>query len=142
MKCQHCEKNEATFYMKRTVNGRTVQVHLCHHCAQELGYAAVIPAVGRSFFHDPFALLHNGLFDGLASGLLTEFPAPGNTLEQAREAAQKREEDNLLSAEESRACDLQRRRNALQYQLQSAVAAENYEEAARLRDELRALPNV
>ena len=34
----------------------------------------------------------------------------------------------------------ERRRNALQEQLKSAVESENYEEAARLRDELRALP--
>lgn len=140
MKCQHCEKNEATFYMKRTVNGRSMEAHLCHRCAEELGCAAALPRVSRSFFRDPFALLREDWFGGLTSGLLTEFPAPGNTLDEARETVQRKETDNLLGEEERCTYDLQRRRNALQYQLQSAVAAENYEEAARLRDELRALP--
>ena len=35
----------------------------------------------------------------------------------------------------------QRQRNALQEQLKAAVESENYEEAARIRDELRALPS-
>ena len=78
--------------------------------------------------------------DEAASRLLTEFPAPGNTLAEAQETAEQKAERGLISEEESRAFDLQRRRNALQYQLREAVDAENYEEAARLRDELRALP--
>ncbi len=140
MKCQHCGKNDATFYMKRTVNGHTTQAHLCHHCAGELGYAAAIPSVSRSFFRDPFALLRGDWFDGIASGLLTEFPSPGNALDEARDTVEKRAEDHLLSVEEGRVYEVQCRRNALQYQLQSAVEEENYEEAARLRDALRALP--
>ena len=142
MKCQHCGKNEATFYMKRTVNGRSMEVHLCHRCAGEKGYTAALRPAHRSFFRDPFALLRDERFGDLASGLLTEFPAPGNTLDEAREAVQQKEADNLLGEEERRTYDLQRRRNALQYQLHSAVAAENYEEAARLRDALRALPQL
>ena len=69
----------------------------------------------RGFFRDPFSLLSDSFFDGFASRLLTEFPAPGNTLREAQEAVeQPREEANLLSEEESRSLDLQRRRNALQ----------------------------
>ena len=140
MKCQHCGKNEATFYYQSTVNGRTAQAHLCARCAQELGYARSWEAMHRDFFRDPFSLLHDSFFDGAARRMLTEFPAPGNTLAEAEEAARPREEGNLLSEEECRAYDPQRRRNALQLQLDAAVAAENYEEAARVRDELRALP--
>ena len=94
----------------------------------------------RGFFRDPFSLMADDFFGGFASRLLTEFPAPGNTLAEAQETAQPREENNLLSQEESRAYDLQRQRNALQLQLRQALDTENYEEAARLRDELRALP--
>jgi excinuclease UvrABC helicase subunit UvrB len=91
----------------------------------------------RRMFRDPFSLWNDPFFDGFASRLLTEFPAPGNTLEEAK-AEQK--DEGILSETESRSFDLQRRRNALQHQLHDAIAAENYEEAARLRDELRALP--
>lgn len=140
MKCQHCGKNEATFYYKSTVNGHTTEARVCQHCAEELGYTRALQPMRRGFFRDPFALLSDSFFDGFASRLLTEFPAPSNTLAEAQETAEQKAERGLISEEESRAFDLQRRRNALQYQLREAVDAENYEEAARLRDELRALP--
>lgn len=140
MKCQHCGKNEATFYYQSTVNGRTTQAHLCAACAEELGYARSWETMHRDFFRSPFSLLRDSFFDAAAQRLLTEFPAPGNTLAEAEAVTAPREEGNLLSQEECRAYDLQRRRNALQLQLEQAVAAENYEEAARIRDELRALP--
>ena len=140
MKCQHCGKHEATFYYQSTVNGRTSQAHLCARCTEELGCARSWESMHRDFFRAPFSLLRDSFFDGAARRMLTEFPAPGNTLAEAESAADPQEEGNLLSQEECRAYDLQRRRNALQLQLEAAVAAENYEEAARVRDELRALP--
>lgn len=141
MKCQHCGKNEATIYYKSTVNGRTTEAHVCPACAGELGYDRALHDLerrSRRMFRDPFSLLSDPFFDGFASRLLTEFPAPGNTLEEAK--AEKKDE-GILSDAERRTFDLQRRRNALQHQLHDAIAAENYEEAARLRDAIRALPN-
>lgn len=142
MKCQHCGKNEATFYYKSTVNGRTTEARLCEHCAEALGYADSLrpmAMLGEGFFAHPFSVMEP-FFGGLASRLLTEFPAPGNTLEEARQTAQPKAEPQLIPEEERRAFDLQRRRNALQERLKAAIAEENYEEAARVRDELRALP--
>ena len=37
MKCEHCGKNEATFFYKSSVNGHVTQVHLCQDCAQAPG---------------------------------------------------------------------------------------------------------
>lgn len=141
MKCQHCGKNEATIYYKSTVNGRTTEAHVCPACAGELGYDRALHDLerrSRRMFRDPFSLWSDPFFDGFASRLLTEFPAPGNTLEEAK-AEQK--DEGILSDAERRTFDLQRQRNALQHQLHDAIAAENYEEAARLRDEIRGLPN-
>ena len=141
MKCQHCGKNEATIYYKSTVNGRTTEAHVCPACAGELGYDRALHDLerrSRRMFRDPFSLLSDPFFDGFASRLLTEFPAPGNTLEEAKA---ERKDEGILSDAERRTFDLQRQRNALQHQLHDAIAAENYEEAARLRDVIRALPN-
>ena len=141
MKCQHCGTNEATIYYKSTVNGRTTEAHVCPACAGELGYDRALHDLerrSRRMFRQPFGLLRDPFFDGFASHLLTEFPAPGNTLEEAKTA---QKDEGILSDAESRTFDLQRQRNALQHALQDAIAAENYEEAARLRDEIRALPN-
>lgn len=142
MKCQHCGKNDATFYYRRTVNGHTTQAHLCHECAGKLEAVSAhklhsLGAFNDDFFARPFAAM-DAFFGSAASRLLTEFPAPGNTL---ADAAQEKQEDTLLSPDEQRAFAAQCRRNALEQQLKNAVAAENYEEAARLRDELRTLGN-
>ena len=139
MKCQHCGKKEATFYYKSTVNGRTIEAHVCPDCAAEQGYDKVFHDMhrrSRRMFRDPFSLLSDPFFDRM----LTEFPAPGNTLAEAKDTAAQKTERSILPEEESRSFDLQRQRNALEYRLRQAVDAENYEEAARLRDELRALP--
>lgn len=37
MLCQHCNQNEATTHIKKNMNGQREEMHLCAHCAQELG---------------------------------------------------------------------------------------------------------
>ena len=79
-------------------------------------------------------------FNGFGSRMLTEFPEPVDVLGQARESVPAAEEhSDLLPKDEQDALTKQRKRNALQTQLNLAVEAERFEEAAKLRDELRAL---
>ena len=120
MKCEHCGKNEATFFYKSNVNGHVTQVHLCQDCAQAMGYTSALrrsirptSLFGDDFWSRPFSLLEP-FMDSFGSRMLTEFPEPALRYE----------------------C----KRNSLQERLKAAVESENYEEAARLRDELRALP--
>ena len=142
MKCERCGRKEATFYYQSNINGRVTQVHLCPDCAAELGYADRLyqsfrPS-RRSFF-DPFSLLEDF---GMLSNRMTEFPAP---LEEAARVAAGIEEApdapaGLVGRDEQVRLQKERQRNALQAQLQAAIDSENYEEAARLRDELKKLP--
>lgn len=37
MLCQHCNQNEATTHIKKNINGQHQELHLCSHCAKELG---------------------------------------------------------------------------------------------------------
>lgn len=37
MKCQHCNEKEATTYIKKNINGKVTEMHLCSECAKELG---------------------------------------------------------------------------------------------------------
>ncbi len=145
MKCEHCGRNEATFHYQRTVNGQTEEAHLCPKCAAELGYDA---GFGGGFdemlddtFGSVFSLLPSmfgglgGFFDGpqltpAARRTLQLVPAPDEPIYET---------ESLLDEAEGTALRQERERNALQVQLQQAVASENYEEAARLRDELKRL---
>ena len=139
MKCEHCGRNEATFFYKSSVNGRVTQVHLCQDCARRMGYTDSLrrsmqpmSLFGDGFFGSPFSLLEP-FMDGFETRMLTEFPEP-------RAPRQQEEKSGLVDKAQQDALRSERRRNALQEQLKSAVESENYEEAARLRDELRALP--
>ncbi len=52
MKCQHCNNNEATTYIKKNINGRVTEMHLCSECAAELGVMEEFSP--ESFFNDTF----------------------------------------------------------------------------------------
>ena len=145
MRCDRCGKNEATFYYKSNINGKVTQVHLCPQCAEELGYTDSFRSAGMTgglfgdFFSRPFGMLEP-FFNGFGSRMLTEFPEPVDVLGQARESTPAAEEQgDLLPKDEQDALTKQRKRNALQTQLNLAVEAERFEEAAKLRDELKAL---
>ena len=49
MLCQHCNKNEANMHMKRIINGRAAEVHLCSDCARSLGYGEACSGFGLGF---------------------------------------------------------------------------------------------
>lgn len=145
MRCDRCGKNEATFYYKSNINGKVTQVHLCPQCAKELGYTDSFRSAGMTgglfgdFFSRPFGMLEP-FFSGLGSRMLTEFPEPVDVLGQARESTPAQEDTgDLLPRDEQDALTRQRKRNALQTQLNLAVQEERFEEAAKLRDELKAL---
>ena len=146
MKCERCGKNEATFYDKSSINGKVTELHLCPECAEALGYTESLRSTWRrplslfddDFFSRPFGLLEP-LFDGFGTRLLTEFPQPDQPdAEVSIPTPQPRR--GLVSDEEQKALQSERRRNALRSQLDAAVREERYEDAARLRDELRSLP--
>ena len=146
MKCQNCGKNEATFYYKSNINGRVMESHLCPQCARQLGLVQDMRRPMMSSFWDdddfftrPFRMLEP-LLGGFGSPLLTEFPEPVDVTRQAQQAVAEAPEDALVDKAEQERFSLQRQRNALQTQLCHAVEAEDFESAAKLRDQLKALP--
>ena len=110
--------------------------------AEELGYTDRLYQTlrpSRRSFLDPFSLLEDF---GMLSNRMTEFPAP---LEEAARTAAGIEEEptvpaGLVGRDEQARLQKERQRNALENQLKAAIDSENYEEAARLRDELKKLP--
>ena len=145
MKCQNCGKNEATFYYRSSINGRVMESHLCPECARQLGLVQDMRRPMMSSFWDddffarPFRMLEP-LLGGFGSRLLTEFPEPVDVTRQAQQAVAEAPEDALVDKAEQERFSLQRQRNALQTQLRHAVEAEDFESAAKLRDQLKALP--
>ncbi len=139
MRCEHCGRNEATFHYQRTVNGRSTEAHLCPRCARELGYDTGFDNFGG--FDSVFSLLPSmlGGFDSFfdepqltsaARRTLQLTPAPDEPVYET---------ESLLDEAEGEALRRECARNSLNARLKNAVAAEDYEEAARLRDELKKL---
>ena len=160
MLCQNCGKYEATTHIKRIVNGEATEAHLCSDCARALGYDSVFPDFGfnfsdmlGSFFNEAtVGALSNGIVrcekcgstfnDIVRSGrmgcgdcystfydkLLPSFERiHGRTHHEGKKANTSPEIKKLSKTEE------------LKENLKQAVEAQNYEEAARLGDEIKKL---
>lgn len=109
MKCQYCNHNEAenTFIIR--FPGGEQEIHLCEECTQKA--------------KEYYEMARQGSPMG-------DFPAWGS------DAAQRRTGEAPFPADAGTAIKQRRRLNGLRARMQEAIAAEHYEEAARLRDEI------
>lgn len=147
MKCSHCGKNDASCHYSMSVNGRRTELWLCGECAEELGiHRELYRDFGSMFsdffnggnlfgsmFDDDFGLLTSVmprmeiLLDGCSAGT----QAPPETETKPAAASPSRDEDTAFSR--------RRELNRLRREMRHAAATENFEEAAKLRDRIRAL---
>lgn len=138
MRCDRCGKNEATFYYKSNINGKVTQVHLCPQCAEELGYTDSFRSAGMTgglfgdFFSRPFGMLEpffSGLGSACSPSSLNRWMCWGR---RGRAHRPRRTPATCCPGTSQDALTRQRKRNALQTQLNLAVQEERFEEAAKL----------
>ena len=159
MNCEKCNAREATVFFEQTVNGETKTMHLCHECAAK---------VKQEGFFKGFDLFGDQFFGGLF-GISAPERTAGRTCPQCGASfADIRREGKVccplcyhsfaaeleptLRSLHGKAVHVGRgpqayqqkkektdRKKQLREQLQEAIAAERYEDAAALRDELKAL---
>lgn len=129
MKCENCGRNDATFYYRSNVNGRVSEAHLCEECASSLGYRTDLGGA----WDDLFSLLPRVV--GGEDFVPSFTPAARRTLHIL--PSEEEHEQPLLPIEEQRALRRERERNALRVALDEALEQEDYEQAAKLRDELK-----
>ena len=153
MKCDKCG-NEASFFYSSNVNGRRTERHLCADCAWAEGFGNALdydPMGGMRNMFDSFFEDFGGFFGGGRS-LLPSFDLFGSPMRSMMTRSAPRvnlvvgsPEQTVQSAggviPEADAADIRARREkgALRHQLDEAVKAEDFERAAQLRDQLRAL---
>lgn len=153
MKCDKCG-NEASFFYSSNVNGRRTERHLCADCARAEGFGNALdydPMGGMRNMFDSFFEDFGGFFGGGRS-LLPSFDLFGSPMRSMMTRSAPRvnlvvgsPEETVQSAggviPEADAADIRARREkgALRHQLDEAVKAEDFERAAQLRDQLRAL---
>ena len=165
MKCDNCKQNEATFFYEENVNGKVRSLHLCPDCAAKMkGEHPFTDSLALPSFGQLQSGLLGGLFGLSPMVKETKRTCPGcnatwNDLRRAGKAfcpqcyatfgdelaptlrslhgnvthtgrapadrREKREREDRLSA--------------LKQQLATAIAEEKFEDAAKLRDEIRTL---
>ena len=157
MKCENCGKNEVTFVYRSNINGHVTEKHLCSECAEKEGYAKQMQVSGRSlmqdFFNDdffgrplfgdvfaPHRSLLGRMLENPFDDFFAEMPAlQAAPIQQERVQEAKQQQEDLVSKEEQSRFSRMRKLNALRLEMKRAAREENFERAAQLRDEIRAL---
>ena len=153
MKCENCGNNEVTFVYRSNINGKITEKHLCSRCAAEQGYvrnfAESRERMMRNFFGGDF--FGRSMLDGFMTpmlgsrmfgeSVLEDFfrDMPALTADPAGQEQTPAEKDVLVSRKEEGRFSRMRRLNALRLEMKRAVHKEDFERAAQLRDEIRAL---
>lgn len=157
MKCENCGKNEVTFVYQSNINGQVTEKHLCSECAQKLGYTQKVAArsqrmmqnffggnsfFGDSFFDDFFSPMPSlfGRMNRLLEAPFDDFFADMPALTAApAQTQQAQTQENLVEKEEQSRFARMRQLNALRMEMKKAVHQENFERAAEIRDQIKAL---
>ncbi|MDI3328266.1 MAG: UvrB/UvrC motif-containing protein [Alicyclobacillaceae bacterium] len=161
MICQQCGKRPATVHMTKIVNGQKSERHLCESCANESGELQFVPGP-FSFPNILGSFFHTDAPPGSPPTQSLRCPTCGLTYQQFTQASRfgcpdcYRAFSNLLDPVLRRIhgsathtgkvprrgggkLRLRRELEHLKQQLQEKVRAEQFEEAARLRDQIREL---
>lgn len=160
MLCQNCGRNEATIHIKRIVDGESSELHLCSGCAQHLGYAGVHSGIGSNigallsrFFPD--AAMYPDKDEKRCPGCGATFDEIVRTgvmgCSECYDTFYERLKPSLMrihgrathvgKVSATRDDRMERRAELrhLEEARNAAVAAEEYEKAAVLRDQIREL---
>lgn len=164
MLCQNCKKKEATTHIKRVINGEATESHLCQSCAQDLGvgnffddFSLNLPDIFSGFFGDSaFALGESRLdrcekcgccfddiiksgsvgcahcYDKFYQKLLPSIQRIHGKAKHAGKVPEYKAEKPEVKEKtlEEKIADLQK-------DMDSAVAQQNFERAAIIRDEIK-----
>ncbi len=155
MLCQHCNKNEANMHMKRIINGRAAEVHLCSDCARSLGYGEAFSGFGLGFSD----FLGEFLLKGEHSSNAARCPVCDKSFEEiAKDGKMGCAEcytafyDKLLPSLQrihgkgthmgKKPCsntNVQNELEILKVQLENAVREQDFESAVKIRDEINSI---
>lgn len=162
MLCDNCLKNNATVHMTTFVNGQVKTVHLCAQCAPKKKTAVVMPWFSFNDFMSTFyeqstdvgqqceacgTTLESFKKDGKLGcvncyKVFEESISPvikGIHMSMAHTGKHPGERVEVQPGIENEEHAQQTQKEELKIKLKEAVAVENFEEAARLRDEIALL---
>ncbi len=164
MLCQNCGKNEATTHIKQIINGDMAESHLCSDCASHLGYSDMFSGFGINL-SGLFGGLLGDMMPSISAGKSPRCPKCGTSFEEIVRSGKvgcadcyRTFYDKLLPsiqrihgkikhsgkvtnsapvepAEETTEEKIEKLKAAMN----EAVAKQEFETAAKIRDEIKAL---
>ena len=160
MQCERCKNNVATVHLTEIVKSQKTEKHLCEQCAKDEGYT-IKTHVSLQDLLTAFISAHDdaeemaGVKCPDCGMTYVDFRSEGrlgcpNDYEVFREALDpllekihgKVEHSGKLPSRAGESQRKQRDLMALRRQLRDAVDKEDYEAAARLRDEIKTMENI
>ncbi len=164
MLCQNCGKNEATTHIKQIINGDMAESHLCSDCASHLGYSDMFSGFGLNL-SGLFGGLLGDMMPSISAGKSPRCPKCGTSFEEIVRNGKvgcadcyRTFYDKLLPSiqrihgkikhsgkvtnsapVESREETNEEKIEKLKIAMNEAVAKQEFENAAKIRDEIKAL---
>jgi protein arginine kinase activator len=158
MLCEKCKKNTATVHMQQFIGGSKTEIHLCQECSFKMEMPISFENIFQGFLTSLQSMTANRPAKApslpcVQCGMTYEqFKSTGKLGCEACYQAFSKEIEALFknvhgsTRHEGKfpqrmgvALRVRRETDQLRKQLKEAVEAENYEDAARLRDQLRTL---
>ena len=164
MLCEKCQKNPATVHMQHFMHGVKKEMHLCQECSFKLEMPISLENIFQGFmeqFNSTYfgqtpteskakqctmatctscLLTYEEFKKGMKLGCDTCYKTFKGSIEALLKNVQGSTRHSGKYPQRTGAGILQQRQaNQLRVHLQQAIAEENFEEAARLRDEIRNL---
>ena len=153
MLCQHCNKENATVHFEQVVNNKKTEMYICEDCAKKLGVINMdMPFSVSDFFSDFLKTDLIGTSDVICDKCGMSYYEFQNTGKLGCDQCYKKFKtglDPLLNRiqgsnrhigkgpEEAQPDKMEELRG----KLKEAVSEERYEDAAKIRDEIRGLKN-
>lgn len=164
MLCQNCGKNEATTHIKQIINGDMAESHLCAECAKSLGYSDVFSGFGLDlseflggFLGDMMPSLRRSKTErcpkcgisfndivrsgkvGCAECYRTFYDELLPSIQRIHGRIKHSGKASHGASEKPREETTEEKIEKLKKQMNETVAAQEFENAAKLRDEIKAL---
>ncbi len=161
MLCERCKKNDASYHITKIINNKKVDLHLCEQCARELGeigspfsFQNILSEL-MGYISQPYELEKH--YEPRCSNCGTHFSEFKNggllgcsecyrIFNDELNPVLKRVQGSMkhvgkIPKSRGKARAVSNDINGLQIMLQKAIENEEFEEAAKIRDEIKKLQN-
>ena len=157
MYCDHCGKNAATTFVKKTINGKTTELHLCAQCAAKQGLGSAFGFDFGDFWGSLFAEpSQRAIADtvrcpdcGTGFREIADAGRPGcptcyltfydRLLPSIHRIHGKTQHTGKVAVQADGTVKKEKKLQELKERLNTCIAEQDYETCAKLRDEIRAL---